>query len=76
LVVRNTVRQNVLVILIALGTEMINAQVCLILIRTDILRQVLLVISHHPIAIQNLIGHELVLFRLLAFVDFCLFGHV
>jgi hypothetical protein len=33
-------------------------------------------VGDYSVAVKDLVGYELILLRLLAFVDLCLFGHI
>jgi hypothetical protein len=65
--------EYVLAVFIILRVELFQAHVVVVLV---LMRQVRLVVSNNSIAVQNLIGHELALFCLLAFVNFSFFGHI
>ena len=50
--------------------------VVLVVAAAHVLREVSLVLANIPIAIEDLVCDELILFCLLAFVNFCFFGHI
>jgi hypothetical protein len=60
-----------------LGAELLKAKaVVLVAVAAHVLREVSLVLANSSIAIEDLVGDELVLFSLLAFVNFSFFGHI
>jgi hypothetical protein len=60
-----------------IGAELFQAKtVVLVVVGAHVLREVSLVLSNIPIAIEYLVCNELILFCLLAFVNFGFFGHI
>lgn len=75
LIVWNAVAQNVFVVFVVLGVELLQAKT-VVLVAANVLREVSLVLPNCSIAIEDLVGHELICLSFLTFVNFSFFGHI